>query len=77
MHSPIKYCAGTSHDFLLPIDCEKTESTNGAHSNFMLNGQIAKEKSACKACYVVRMALGFYAVGQFAVKIKKNLTNLI
>lgn len=45
--TPMRYCAGTSHDFLLPNRDEKNESTIGAHISFTLNGQWTKLNSAC------------------------------
>ena len=35
---PMRYCAGTSQDFLLPNFAQNTESTMGAQSTFMEKG---------------------------------------
>lgn len=46
--SPIRYCAGISHDFLRPNRDENNESTTGAQTSFTLNGQWTKLKCAWK-----------------------------
>jgi hypothetical protein len=39
MESPIINCAGTTHDFLRPIDRQKNASTMGDHNSFKLFAQ--------------------------------------
>ena len=48
MVAPSRYCTGTSQVFLRPKEDTKQESTTGAHSSLMENGQYAKENSACR-----------------------------